>query len=100
MRVADAVAEILRREGVGFIVCYPVNPIIEACADADIRTILVRQVRGRASTWRDAVSTRPTRCRAAIIMFAMQLFDASGSRPRSDASAVAEVLAGDAVSGS
>ena len=45
MRVADAVAEILRREGVGFIVCYPVNPIIEACAEADIRTIVVRQER-------------------------------------------------------
>ena len=45
MKVAGAVAEILKREGVEFIVCYPVNPIIEACAEADIRTIVVRQER-------------------------------------------------------
>ena len=45
MKVANAVAEILKREGVEFIVSYPVNPIIEACAEADIRTIVVRQER-------------------------------------------------------
>ena len=45
MKVAAAIAEILKREGVEFLVCYPVNPIIEACAEADIRTIVVRQER-------------------------------------------------------
>ena len=45
MNVADAVAEILKREGVEFLVAYPVNPIIEAAARADIRTIIVRQER-------------------------------------------------------
>ena len=45
MKVAAVVAEILKREGVEFIVCYPVNPVIEACAEADIRTIVVRQER-------------------------------------------------------
>lgn len=45
MRVADAIAEVLKREGVEFIVGYPVNPIIEAAAEADIRTIIVRQER-------------------------------------------------------
>ena len=45
MKVADAVAEILKREGVEFLVAYPVNPIIEAAARADIRTIIVRQER-------------------------------------------------------
>ena len=45
MRVADAVAEILKREGIEFLVGYPVNPIIEAAAEADIRTIIVRQER-------------------------------------------------------
>ncbi len=45
MNVADAIAEILKREGVEFLVSYPVNPIIEACAEADIRTIVVRQER-------------------------------------------------------
>ncbi len=45
MNVAAAVAEILKREGVEFLIGYPVNPIIEAAAVADIRTIIVRQER-------------------------------------------------------
>ena len=45
MQVAAAVAEILKREGVSFLIGYPVNPIIEAAAEADIRTIMVRQER-------------------------------------------------------
>ncbi len=45
MKVAAAVAEILKREGVQFLIGYPVNPIIEAAAEADIRTIIVRQER-------------------------------------------------------
>jgi acetolactate synthase-1/2/3 large subunit len=45
MKGAAAVAEILKREGVEFIIGYPVNPIIEAAAEIDIRTIIVRQER-------------------------------------------------------
>src|SRR5947209_9122604 len=45
MKAAAAVAEILKREGVKFLIGYPVNPIIEAAAEADIRTIIVRQER-------------------------------------------------------
>ncbi|MGH7266691.1 MAG: thiamine pyrophosphate-binding protein, partial [Candidatus Rokuibacteriota bacterium] len=45
MKGAAAVAEILKREGIGFLIGYPVNPIIEAAAQADIRTIMVRQER-------------------------------------------------------
>jgi acetolactate synthase-1/2/3 large subunit len=45
MKAAAAVAEILKREGVQFLIGYPVNPIIEAAAQADIRTIIVRQER-------------------------------------------------------
>jgi len=45
MNVAAAVAEILKREGVMLLVGYPVNPIIEAAAVADIRTIIIRQER-------------------------------------------------------
>ncbi|MBV9172974.1 MAG: thiamine pyrophosphate-requiring protein [Chloroflexi bacterium] len=45
MKAPDAVAEILKREGVSFLIGYPVNPIIEAAARADIRTIIVRQER-------------------------------------------------------
>ena len=45
MKAAAVVAEILKREGVQFLIGYPVNPIIEAAAEADIRTIIVRQER-------------------------------------------------------
>ncbi len=45
MRVAAAVAEILKREGVEVLIGYPVNPLIEAAAEADIRTVIVRQER-------------------------------------------------------
>src|SRR3979411_3149127 len=45
MKAAAAVAEILKREGVEFLIGYPVNSIIEASARADIRTIIVRQER-------------------------------------------------------
>lgn len=45
MKVANAVAEVLKREGIDFLIGYPVNPIIEAAAEADIRTIMVRQER-------------------------------------------------------
>jgi thiamine pyrophosphate-dependent acetolactate synthase large subunit-like protein len=45
VKVADGIAEILRREGVDTLCAYPVNPIIEAAARADIRTVIVRQER-------------------------------------------------------
>src|SRR5260370_41826793 len=45
MKAVACVAEILKREGVKFLIGYPVNPIIEAAAQADIRTIIVRQER-------------------------------------------------------
>src|SRR3981189_3649451 len=45
MKAAAAIAEVLMREGVKFLIGYPVNPIIEAAAEADIRTIIVRQER-------------------------------------------------------
>jgi len=45
MKVANAVAQILKKEGVDFLIGYPVNQIIEAAAEADIRTIIVRQER-------------------------------------------------------
>src|SRR5947209_12609530 len=45
MKAVTAIAEILKREGVQFLIGYPVNPIIEAAAEVDIRTIIVRQER-------------------------------------------------------
>ncbi len=45
MKAAAVVADILKREGVEFLIGYPVNQVIEAAAEADIRTIIVRQER-------------------------------------------------------
>jgi acetolactate synthase-1/2/3 large subunit len=45
VKAASAVAKILKKEGVEFLIGYPVNQIIEAAAEEDIRTIIVRQER-------------------------------------------------------
>jgi acetolactate synthase I/II/III large subunit len=45
MKVVDAIAEILKREGVEFLACYPTNTMIEAAATAGIRPIVCRQER-------------------------------------------------------
>ena len=45
MKVVQAIAQILKNEGVQFIVGYPVNPLIETCAAEGIRPIMVRQER-------------------------------------------------------
>ena len=45
MRVDDAIAHVLRREGVVVAPCYPGNPLIEACARVDIRPIVARTER-------------------------------------------------------
>ncbi len=45
MRVVDAISEILKREGVEFLSCYPTTPLIEAAAAAGIRPIVCRQER-------------------------------------------------------
>ncbi len=45
MQGTAAVAEILKREGVEFIACFPHNDLIEACAKVGIRPIVCRQER-------------------------------------------------------
>ena len=45
MKTGDAIAEILKREGVEWIIGYPVNHILERGAAAGIRPIIVRQER-------------------------------------------------------
>ncbi|MXW53502.1 MAG: thiamine pyrophosphate-requiring protein [Gammaproteobacteria bacterium] len=45
MKVANAIVHALKAEGVDVLFAYPVNNIIEAAAEADIRTIIVRQER-------------------------------------------------------
>ena len=45
MRVVDAVAEILKREGVNYLPCFPTTSTIEAAAAVGIRPIVCRQER-------------------------------------------------------
>ena len=45
MLVPEAIARILKAEGVRYLFCYPLNPLIEAAAAVDIRPIVVRQER-------------------------------------------------------
>jgi acetolactate synthase-1/2/3 large subunit len=45
MKSAEAISEILKREGVEIVIGYPVNHILEFAARADIRPVIVRQER-------------------------------------------------------
>ncbi|WP_407194506.1 thiamine pyrophosphate-requiring protein [Bradyrhizobium sp. STM 3566] len=45
MKLGDAIAEILKREGIEILCGYPVNHLIEHAAKADIRPVMVRQER-------------------------------------------------------
>ncbi len=45
MKVGDAIAEIMRREGINILTGYPVNHLIEHAAAIDIRPVMVRQER-------------------------------------------------------
>ena len=45
MKVVEAIAKVLKAEGVEVLFAYPVNPIIEAAAAENIRTVIVRQER-------------------------------------------------------
>jgi acetolactate synthase I/II/III large subunit len=69
MHVAAAVAQILKCEGVECLIGYPVNPVIEAAAEADIRTIMVRQER-TGLHMADAISRMTSGERVGV--FAMQ----------------------------
>ena len=45
MNIHDAMAEVLKREGVEYLFCYPVNQLIETAAARGIRPIVCRQER-------------------------------------------------------
>jgi thiamine pyrophosphate-dependent acetolactate synthase large subunit-like protein len=45
MKVGEAIAEIMKREGIEILCGYPVNHLLEFAAAADIRPIIVRQER-------------------------------------------------------
>ena len=46
MNTTQAVAQILKREGVDWIACFPSNSLIEEAAKAGIRPVMFRQERG------------------------------------------------------
>jgi len=69
MKIVDAIAEILKREGVSFLSAYPTTPVIDATAAAGIRSVLCRQERvgvGIADGFARIANGRP------IGVFAMQ----------------------------
>ena len=45
MNVGQVIAEVMKREGVNVLLTYPLNPLTEFAAAADIRPIVVRQER-------------------------------------------------------
>jgi acetolactate synthase-1/2/3 large subunit len=45
MRVTDAIAHILRHEGIEFLFCFPAHGLIDACASQGIRPIVARTER-------------------------------------------------------
>jgi acetolactate synthase I/II/III large subunit len=45
MKVFEAIANVLKREGVQYLFCYPSTPMTEACAAVGIRPVLCRQER-------------------------------------------------------
>ena len=45
MQTVDAIIEILKREGVEYLSCFPTTPVIESAAKAGIRPIICRQER-------------------------------------------------------
>ena len=48
MKILDAVAAILKKEGVEWAACFPSNNLIEAVAEAGINPVMFRQERGAA----------------------------------------------------
>lgn len=45
MRTIDAIAQIMKKEGIEYLSAFPTTPVIEAAADAGIRPIICRQER-------------------------------------------------------
>ena len=69
MKVVEAVAEILKREGIETVIGYPVNHVLEYAAHKDIRPIIVRQERVGLHM-ADAISRLTSGARIGV--FAMQ----------------------------
>ena len=62
MRTIDAIAEILKREGIGILPSFPTTPVIEAAAAAGIKPVICRQERvgvGIADGWTRVKNGQP-----------------------------------------
>jgi len=62
MRTIDAIAEILKREGINILPSFPTTPVIEAAAAAGIKPVICRQERvgvGIADGWTRVRNGRP-----------------------------------------
>src|SRR5258706_11379373 len=62
MCTIDAVAELLKREGINILPSFPTTPVIEAAAAAGIKPIICRQERvgvGIADGWSRVKNGRP-----------------------------------------
>ena len=62
MRTIDAIAEILKKEGIGLLPSFPTTPVIEAAAAAGIKPVICRQERvgvGIADGWTRVKNGRP-----------------------------------------
>ena len=80
MLVMDAITEILKREGIKTLFCFPTTPIIEAAVAGGLRPVICRQervgvhmadgcarIRPRSSYYRWATRARPRRCSPSLI---------------------------------
>jgi acetolactate synthase-1/2/3 large subunit len=62
MRTIDAIAEILKKEGIGLLPSFPTTPVIEAAAAAGIKPVICRQERvgvGIADGWTRVKNGQP-----------------------------------------
>jgi hypothetical protein len=78
MLVMDAMARILKQEGMDTLFCFPTTPIIEAAVAAGLRPVICRQERvgvDMASGFARVANGRPP------TVFAMQYADSQNKRP-------------------
>ena len=69
MKVSEAIARILKAEGVEFLVCYPRQVLIDPCSEVGIRPIICRQERVGANI-ADGISRSTNGARIGV--FSMQ----------------------------
>ncbi|HLH75729.1 MAG TPA: thiamine pyrophosphate-requiring protein [Candidatus Binataceae bacterium] len=69
MKVTEAIARVLKAEGIEFLVCYPRQLLIDACTEVGIRPIICRQERVGAGI-ADGISRSTNGARIGV--FAMQ----------------------------